>query len=421
MAEAVSKVKSRFNRGSYLMFTFMVITVGNSSYLTSLGINDFVNYAGIAMLLAAILYDFIRYRIDGLDKRNIILFIIVEILFSVGILLQHLVMTTKIKLLMTMVFIAAPALLSSRLMRNFDDIRDAAYGVFLGIIVCTIIALIGGTSLYSKVCEGMKDAGFNGGLQHKNYFAVAALLCFAVLFLYQKYVRRTALDIIVMIVSLIMIVVSITRGAWIMTAAFLVISNMDFLEKINKKARTACTVLFILVCCIVGAYVAKNIVFKSVTYAMRLNGFKKYLKLYSQDIFHMWFGDAEMAWQSGETYDINVLVRLRYEGTLELVALSVLIKNGLLGFFGYELIFVYALYSAIISRSKMYRYSILSLAGTLFLSTFIENYAVNSHIVFGIFIYCAVASLIRMSETDCRTGEQYEIENAKGEGCAANA
>ena len=100
MAEAVNKVKSRFNRGSYLMFTFMVITVGNSSYLTSLGINDFVNYAGIAMLLAAILYDFIRYRIDGLDKRNIILFIIVEILFSVGILLQHLVMTTKIKLLM---------------------------------------------------------------------------------------------------------------------------------------------------------------------------------------------------------------------------------------------------------------------------------------------------------------------------------
>ena len=106
---------------------------------------------------------------------------------------------------------------------------------------------------------------------------------------------------------------------------------------------------------------------------------------------------------------------------MELVALSVLIKNGLLGFFGYELIFVYALYSAIISRSKMYRYSILSLAGTLFLSTFIENYAVNSQIVFGIFIYCAVASLIRMSETDCRTGEQYEIENAKGEGCAANA
>ena len=421
MAEAVNKVKSRFNRGSYLMFTFMVITVGNSSYLTSLGINDWVNYAGIAMLLAAILYDLIRYRFDGLDKRNIILFIIVEILFSVGILLQHLVMTTKIKLLMTMVFIAAPALLSSRLMRNFDDIRDAAYGVFLGIIVCTIIALIGGTSLYSEVSEGAVYSGLNGGLQHKNYFSAVAFICFSVLFLYQKYVRRTVMDMTVMIISLIMIGLSVSRGGWIMTAVFLFISNLDFLQKINKKTRLAWTIAFIVASCVIGVFIVKNVILKSGTFLIRMNGLKNYSGLYSNDAFHMWLGNAELAWHDGMSYDYIMLHVLKYKGTLELAALSIIIKNGILGFFGYELIFVYALYSAIISRSKMYRYSILSLAGTLFLSTFIENYAVNSHIVFGIFIYCAVASLIRMSETDCRTGEQYEIENAKGEGCAANA
>lgn len=421
MAEAVNKVKSRFNRGSYLMFTFMVITVGNSSYLTSLGINDWVNYAGIAMLLAAILYDLVRYRFDGLDKRNIILFIIVEILFSVGIMLQNLGMTTKIKLLMTMVFIAAPALLSSRLMRNFDDIREAAYGVFLGIIVCTIIALIGGTSLYSKVVEGIGFDGFNGGLQHKNYFSALALVCFSVLFLYQKYIKRIAMDIVVLIISLVFIVVSISRGGWIMTAAFIVISNLDFFQKISKKRRMVCTIIFGIACCLFGAFIVKHVVLKSDTFAIRVLGIKKYLMVYSGDAFHMWLGNAEMAWYSGRTYLNNIRVALGYVGTVELACLNIFIKNGILGFLGYEIIIVNTIFSLIFSKKNVYRYSILSLAGTLFLSTFIENYAVNSHIVFGIFIYCAVASLIRMSETDCRTGEQYEIENVKGEGCAANA
>lgn len=81
-----------------------------------------------------------------------------------------------------------------------------------------------------------------------------------------------------------------------------------------------------------------RIVYYSGSYMIRMKGFITYIELYKADFFHMWYGNAEMAWKDGN-YVNNVRAVIGWDGTVELSFLSILVKNGILGYFGYDSVF----------------------------------------------------------------------------------
>lgn len=96
--------------------------------------------------------------------------------------------------------------------------------------------------------------------------------------------------------------------------------------------------IFVFVVSIVGvigaALVYSFIISDSGSYMIRMKGFITYIELYKADFFHMWYGNAEMAWKDGN-YVNNVRAVIGWDGTVELSFLSILVKNGILGYFGY--------------------------------------------------------------------------------------
>ena len=104
--------------------------------------------------------------------------------------MQNIDIILKIKLLLTMFFVVAFALLADDFIDSLENVRQAAYGVLYGTLITTGFAIIGRESLTSIAVEGAMSSGFNGGLQHKNYFACAMLAVFSAFYLYDKYGKK---------------------------------------------------------------------------------------------------------------------------------------------------------------------------------------------------------------------------------------
>lgn len=263
----------------------------------------------------------------------------------------------------------------------------------MGTIITTSLALIGGESLTSIAVEGAISSGFNGGLQHKNYFACAMLIVFSVICLYNRYERRMKINKWVMGISAVLLIASNSRGALIMTFVFLVVSHYDALLKLKASQRG----IFVFVVSIVGvigaALVYSFIISDSGSYMIRMKGFITYIELYKADFFHMWYGNAEMAWKDGN-YVNNVRAVIGWDGTVELSFLSILVKNGILGYFGYAIIFLFYIKNGLTVKNWKKKSIILALSLSLLSSAFVENYITNTHVVYGIFNYCVINGLI---------------------------
>ena len=79
----------------------------------------------------------------------------------------------------------------------------------------------------------------------------------------------------------------------------------------------------------------------SESFAYRLRGVENYINYYKGDVFHLVFGNAEMAFRnSGQSYVDNIRSVVGWNGTVEIAYLNILIKNGLIGIVGYLLIFL---------------------------------------------------------------------------------
>lgn len=388
-------MKIKLNRNTYIFFEFFITTIGNSSFLTQKGLDEIVTYSGIALILSGIIYSRFRNmkRNRLRHKTTFKLFLIVEIFFSIGIMMQNISNALKAKLLLTMFFVAAFALLSDDFITSLNMARHAAYGVLMGTIITTSLALIGGESLTSIAVEGAISSGFNGGLQHKNYFACAMLIVFSVICLYNRYERRMKINKWVMGISAVLLIASNSRGALIMTFVFLVVSHYDALLKLKASQRG----IFVFVVSIVGvigaALVYSFIISDSGSYMIRMKGFITYIELYKADFFHMWYGNAEMAWKDGN-YVNNVRAVIGWDGTVELSFLSILVKNGILGYFGYAIIFLFYIKNGLTVKNWKKKSIILALSLSLLSSAFVENYITNTHVVYGIFNYCVINGLI---------------------------
>lgn len=206
-------------------------------------------------------------------------------------------------------------------------------------------------------------------------------------------VRRMKINKWVMGISAVLLIASNSRGALIMTFVFLVVSHYDALLKLKASQRG----IFVFVVSIVGvigaALVYSFIISDSGSYMIRMKGFITYIELYKADFFHMWYGNAEMAWKDGN-YVNNVRAVIGWDGTVELSFLSILVKNGILGYFGYAIIFLFYIKNGLTVKNWKKKSIILALSLSLLSSAFVENYITNTHVVYGIFNYCVINGLI---------------------------
>lgn len=376
-----------------LFISFFLITLGNSSYLTTIGIADKVQIIGYLFLMIVIFKNFMH---NDRKERLLPVFFVVLILFSIGLLKQNLVLTTKIHLILTMVVIDSVALLSENIISQLDDLKEISYGIFAAILVSLILALINGVSLTTLAVEGIGDSswGFNGGLQHKNYFAVDVLASYMGLF-FSKYYEKKSLKIsILMFIEIVLLILSNSRGGYVLFITFLIVVYFNKLKVIKKSQRIPLIIITFFLITLGTIYFYTKYVLTSGSYDIRLQGLENYLQRYSEDGFHLWYGNAEMAFRdSGLSYEENVRSIVGWNGTTELSILSILIKNGILGLIGYIIIFLFRILDCISLKKSKEKTFMISTMIVLLTSALLENYIVNIQITFGIFCYIGIAVL----------------------------
>lgn len=377
-----------------LFLSFFLITLGNSSYLTAIGIADKIQMTGYLLLMVMIFKCFMTN--NSRKGKLLSIFLIVFILFSIGIIRQDLAITTKIHLILTMIVIDSVALLSENIMTHLSDLKIVSYGILTAILISLILAMMNGISLTTLAVEGVGDSswGFNGGLQHKNYFAVSILASYMGFFFSKSTEKKDTRLSMLRFIEIILLVLSNSRDGYILFITFLLVVNFDKLKLIKKNQRLPLMIVVLLITALGTLYFYTKYVLTSGSYDIRLQGLENYIQRYSNDNFHLWYGNAEMAFRdSGLSYEENVRSIVGWNGTTELSILSILIKNGILGLIGYIIIFTLKILDCISLRQSKEKIFMISTIVVLLTSALLENYIVNIQITFGVFCYIGMSVL----------------------------
>lgn len=369
-----------------ITFTFFLLTLGNSSFLTAKGFSKYFEYSGYIFLLTTI---FFRFAFDKkLFKKSRLssLFVVCLFLFCIGLFANSsLNFTVRMQLIFSMVIIAAVSLLAENYFPSFDDMRYMAYGVLLGISFTFVLALLGHISL-TTLAENGTGFGFNGGLQHKNYYGSYVVSCFLLFsFLYKK--EKNSRDKHLLFLTLLLILPSNSRASYIFLIVFVCICSVNKLKKIDWRLSFLIIAIFAFVAFLFASLFYTSYALKSGSYLYRVQGLINYLNYYSNDSFHILFGSSEMAFRD-PTIDYATAVRsvIGWNGTVELSILSILIKNGIIGLCGYLIIYIRWLLIPLKSTFTVRNYY-LAVYFTLLVSAFVENYITNMHVLFGLMLY----------------------------------
>ena len=384
------------NKKRLIMFiAFFLITIGNSGFLTILGINNIVEYLGYAILIIHIYIE--RITIPNEYKKNIsIQFIIVWALFSFGIIVQNeLSLLIKARLIFSMFILSSLAITSECYIESLKDVKVISYAILFAMVCSTILGAIGGFSLLTYATEGIfSDWGFNGGLQHKNYFAADIIAGFIGIYFYNKFNNNRKKYIIMLLLLFSLLILANSRGALVIFIIFFILANSDKLIKIKKEQRRYLLGFLIILICISGGIYFNSIVSNSGSYLYRLQGLINFFDYYSDSYFYLIFGNAEMAFSDTDvSYNENVRSVLGWDGTTELALLSILIKNGILGLIGYIIIFINIIKCGVKKSKIQNKIMIISLLISFLISGMIETYISNINIVYSAFCYVVMAGL----------------------------
>ena len=385
-----------------ILVTFIFLTIFNSNFFIKNKLNTYFEIFSYLMLCCEVMYFLVKEKDDETNK-TIIRFLVVFFLLSIGIMIQiGLPFNTKIRLLFTSFVIACVTTCSKKLLGSHGLIRMSAYGIMIGIAISSFLSLIAGIPLQDVVKEGIFNIGFNGGIQYKNFFATTVLASFMGLYIYRKSEKKSVMDNVMMIIQVLLIFLSSSRGTMILLCFFFAFSNCGkFFKKYNKaihsntKIKTVTitlTMVIIALTLCVGLHYVKN----SSTYMYRARGVYNYVDFYKNDPYHLIFGDSKSAFEDPKVnYVWNIRKHLKkYDGSYEMGFINVLIKNGIVGLIGYLLIFVFYFKKFFQRREK--NIFIISLLVTLLFSSLVESYVCNIHAIFGVFCYILINSLLFM-------------------------
>lgn len=382
-------MKLKLSNFSLLFWASLLITISNSQYFIENGKEKILEYAGLAILLAGIYF---RNNLLN-DWKKLLVLLLVMFFFSIGLMQQQLDINKKYQLIISMFILASLAIVPCKYVKDIGALRLITNGVWIGICCSIVLALFNNMPLTTKASEGIiVNMGFNGGMSHRNYFSYTVLvivICEYILCRYLSDIRRKNF----LIMSMILLVITNSRSAIILLFIFLVLCNHKRISNSRHK-RKIWGVCIIFLFALVGIPMYKYLMSISETFFFRINGLLNYISKYKNDMFHLIFGNAEMAFvDNGLRYDENIRFDIGWDGSVELVVLNVLIKNGLLGFIGYFIIFK----SYFDSWKKLYdnKLSIIvfSVLITFLISACVESYVADIKHIYTVFCYLLLSNL----------------------------
>ena len=385
----------KVTRKLILFIAFFLITVSNSSYFIKTGINDLIEYAGMLILLSCISVCFLGeekiWKKFGMAGRTFFCIVF----FCIGICFQGLDIKVRLRLIISMMILAFLACMSESMIRSFSQIRSASIGIFCGCMAAGLIGIFTGASFFTIAETGLVKYGFNCGMEHKNYFAYAMIASFIGIFLHGKLEEWKKGDWIFLVLESVLLLSANTRGAWIVFAAFIMIANVDFVnKKIPEKKRTIFWGTIIVTATVVAMWFFIKYALNSETYMYRVRGILNYIQMYSRDMFHLIFGNAEMAFRdSGMDYNKNLRSVVGWDGATDIAWLNIMIKNGILGILAYIFIFLRMFALSIKSHNTKYKIASFSVLLSFLLTSLVEPFIANVHWAYSPFCYCVLGGL----------------------------
>lgn len=326
----------KLNKDMALFSAIFLLTIANSQFCSILEIENIIRYVSLFVLLYGCFFSCkLKFNIP---KEDAVALFVVLIFLLIGIIMQDLTLDKTVYLAISMFILASIAVVPNQLIQSLRSIRYIGLAIFVGIIVSSILTIMVGGSLVTNAYEGVLfKIGFNGGFNHRNYFSYAMVSAIVALYAHCKFARPTRIDKLILIVTTIMLVLSNSRGAWIIFAMLIWFSFCHKIRLFSEISMLKMTLIGIVVIFVPSLNILLS---NSVTFGYRVTGLFNYLNLYADDWFILLFGNNIIGFQNSDySYTQNIRSILGWNGTVELVALNILIKNGLIGFVGYWLLF----------------------------------------------------------------------------------
>lgn len=385
-------LKKRLDSFFLIEIAFFLYIVGNSSLLNDYGLGSPIEYIGELLLLLYITYRMIQANIKIFD---ISIFVLCSYLFSIGIISQSLPFHTKFSLIISMVFIVMLAVFGKYSFDNPYYLISISKGLVYGLLFVFILGIVGGVSFQSLVAEdGLSSIGFNGGMEHKNYFAISIYCCILLTIVFRCFIKKSIITpkhLFLLLIGLFFIIISSSRTVLILIALSYSIYILKYYSNYSSYQRAGLLIIFAGFIILIGIVFYYSYAIRSSTYGIRFRGLINYLNLYGNNPSIMWFGNAELGF-SNPKIDYATAVRsvIGWDGTVELSLLSILIKTGLLGLVAYILILSRFIFMGLKAKSWLYKIAISMLIYPLICSAFVENYIANIHIVYMPVTFCAI-------------------------------
>ena len=401
----------------YLYATIAILTYSSCRAFADTAKESLLEYVGYGLLLGGIFLSYLNIKAHY-RKKYVNKYIVLLIpLFSIGILVQDLSAKRKCILLFTMIAIIMTSVMSENFLRGFDSIRTMAYGCICGVLISIITCIVMGVSLVGESVESTFGIHwtFWGGIRDKS-IATIMLAIIISLYMYSKNKGRYKfVDKVITLIAFIVIILSNSRGAWIHLTVFYFMLNYEKVKRIKQQHRFV-AILIVGILCLIGAvYVYKNIILKSATYFIRYQGLINYIAMFEEDSYHMWLGNAEIAYDKGLDYVQTIRSITGWNGTLEIAWLNILIKNGIIGVIGFVIIFIRAFITAFKCDNWFYKSFHLALIVMLLVTSLVATYIQTVHALFGIYCYLLIAYF---SGCEHLSNEHYKLskrENNNGQ------
>lgn len=357
----------------------------------------FFQNIGFASILLYFAYALLLFGIAKhlyINRISITLYCYVILaLLLVGLLLQNMSFERKLPLMFSVLMIWFCAVIPKGYLTGGKALKEIAYAIWAALIVSFYLAVIFHYPIIDTLSENNFEWGFNGGILYKNYFASDVLTIYICSFLYRKYCTRNKKLSFGEILSIFFIIVSFSKGCWILWMLFILCMNLDKLRRIKKNERRFVLLCVLLLLSILFYIGFTKFAMRSATFMYRVRGWTNYTRYYSSDIFHMLFGNAETVFSSNMSYVDTVRSIVGWDGTLEMAWLNILIKNGVLGLIAFVMIFVRYFYTGVNNKTISNLETYISITVTLLVSGFVEIYIQSLHNPFGVFCYLLLTGM----------------------------
>lgn len=371
---------------------FFLMTIGNGKYLGA-KCGDLIEYLGIAVLLILCYWPTKTHHIS---VTKIIKVLFLTSLLSIGAFIKGTPTKACYMIALTSFALMSFSLMSQSILSTNKRIKIAASAIFSGAVFSALIGLITGTLGFTLGSdESIVGILYVSGFQVKNYCGGIWLLLFILNYIY--YIRNGRLgykEKIVLTMFLFLIVLSGSKGALALSLIWILLINFDRILKFRKNQKKIFGFVVGIVACLIGVYIYNNILINVYTYAYRMRGLSNLVEYMLQDSRNLFFGLSDIAYaNSGVDYTTNMRRFLGWQSSVEMAYVNILIKNGLIGFISYILIFKNFLSGC--KRCTATDQSIVkSLVIVLLISGLAETYAASIHYVVGPVMYCLIRGLI---------------------------